>query len=125
MFWNAIDETDIQSALFGSVVASWLEGQPDSVRLERVRNGYWRPGTDPRGTRISAVLFGNNLRAWRANTGLPELWINPWATNPLTPLAAFTTVTVDDGDNFVRSSATKTAAEVFGLSPGWPNSQPD
>jgi ferredoxin len=78
---------------------------------------------NPRGTRISAVLFGNILRAWRVTSDLPELWMNPWATNPLTQLSPFATVAVDGG-NFVRSSATKTAEEVFGLPPDWPNSQP-
>ena len=87
----------------------------------RIPDGYWRPGTDPRGTRISAVLFGNTLRESNVASNLPELWINTWATNPLPQLQPFATLAVDGDGNFVSGNATRTAADVFGLPSEWPN----
>jgi hypothetical protein len=101
--WSSLDESELREALFGP------------------RSGYWRNESDPRGTRMSAVLFGNTMRAWRAADQLPELWLNPWATNPLHETEPFATVTTDDGVNSVRTPASTTAAAVFGLAPGWPN----
>lgn len=103
MSWSSIDEPELKEALFGR------------------KGGYWRGDTDPRGTRVSAVLFGNTMRAWRVEKELPELWLNPWATNPLTYTEPFATVTRDEDGAFVRTAASKTAGEVFDLPPGWPN----
>jgi hypothetical protein len=117
-----VDEPDLTKALFGSTVLAWLPGDPQSVQSFRVPDGYWRPGTDPRGTRVSAVLFGNTLRAWRVASELPELWINPWASTPIPQLPAFATLAVDADGNFVSGSTTRTTADIFGLPPEWPNS---
>jgi hypothetical protein len=35
--------------------------------------------------RMSAVLFGDTMRAWSVTDRLPELWLNPWATKPANP----------------------------------------
>ena len=102
--WSSIDEPEVRETLFGH------------------KDGYWRPGSDPRGTRMSAVLFGETMRAWSLTDRLPELWLNPWATNPLHQTEPFAAVTTDDGVNLVRTPASMTAAELFDLSPQWPNS---
>jgi hypothetical protein len=76
---NDVDEFELKNAVFGSVVVELREGDvPRSVP-----DGCWRPGANPRGTRISAVLFGNTLSASAVGSKLPNMWINPWATNPL------------------------------------------
>ena len=48
---------------------------------------------------------------------LPELWINPWAVNPIPSLAPFAAITVDDSGDFARTDPSTTAAHLFGLSP--------
>lgn len=119
--WDAVDEPDLTKALFGSTAVTWLTNDPTSVRSIRVPDGYWRPGTDARGSRVSAVLFGNYLRPWRVADMLPELWINPWASMPVPDVPPFATLAVDADGNFVTGAATRTAEEVFGLPPQSPN----
>ena len=94
---------------------------PDSMETVIKLDGYWRPGADPRGTRISAVLFGNTLSAYSVTSRLPELWLNPWAATPLPGLEPFQTVYVDDENKLATREATDTAADVFKLPPEWPN----
>ncbi|CAJ1508104.1 hypothetical protein [[Mycobacterium] holstebronense] len=119
--WNSIDEFELVNALFGSdaLEISW-DGQSAPRRVRR-RDGYWRPGAEPRGSRISAVLFGDTMRAWTVASGLPPLWVNPWPFNPLGQPLPFASVNVGDSGNLVRTEASTTAAELFGLSPEWPN----
>jgi hypothetical protein len=119
--WNGIDEPELTGALFGSDVLEIPRNLQGAVRRYRKRDGYWRPGAEPRGARVSGVLFGDTMRAWRVASKLPELWINPWPLNPVSPLSPFGVVAVDDEDRFVRTDASTTAAELFGLSPQWPN----
>lgn len=120
--WNGIDEPELTDALFGSDVLEIPRNGQGAPRRYRKRNGYWRPGAEPRGARISGVLFGDTMRAWRVASKLPELWINPWPLNAVPPLSPFGTVAVDGEERFVRADASTTAAELFGLSPDWPNS---
>jgi hypothetical protein len=120
--WSSIDEFDLRNTLFGSVQIAYPVGPQDAPRPVRKLDGYWRPGTDPRGTRISAVLFGDTMRAWTvASRPLPQLWINRWATTPIPDVPPFATHGVDAEGNFVTGAATRTAADVFGLPPEWPN----
>jgi hypothetical protein len=109
-FWNSVDEFEFRNALFGDVRLTWLENDvAGTLRTVRIPDGYWGPGSDPQGSRISAVLFGNTLRESNFASNLPELWINPWATNPLPQLEPFATVAIDDDRNFVRKDASRTA----------------
>jgi hypothetical protein len=121
--WSSIDEFDFKNTLFGSTRLAVPVGPPPlTAELFRKLDGYWRPGTDPRGTRISAVLFGDTMRAWTvASRSLPQLWINPWAATPIPDIPPFATVAVDADGNFVSGAATRTAADTFGLPPEWPN----
>jgi hypothetical protein len=120
--WSSIDEFDLRNTLFGSVQIAYPVSPQDAPRPVRKLDGYWRPGTDPRGTRISAVLFGDTMRAWTvASRPLPQLWINRWATTPIPDVPPFATHGVDAEGNFVTGAATRTAADVFGLPPEWPN----
>jgi hypothetical protein len=120
--WSSVDEFDFKNTLFGSVRLAVPVGPQLTAQSFRKLDGYWRPGTDPRGTRISAVLFGDTMRAWTvASRSLPQLWINPWAATQIPDVPPFATVAVDAAGNFVRGAAARTAADVFGLSPEWPN----
>jgi hypothetical protein len=101
--WNSLDESDVMETFFAP------------------RRGYWRAGAEPRGTRISGVLFAETMRAWSVASRLPELWINPRPLNPMPPLPPFATVVVDDDGKLARTHASSAAAELFDLSPEWPN----
>lgn len=118
-----IDEDDVAEALFGRKAFEWSPGDPDSIRMVRKRNGYWRGDWSSndvqRGTRVSAALFGSNLRYWRIASDLPQLWINPWAAVPLSQHDDFTTVAQEDGE-IIRAEGTLDASNVFSLDPDWP-----
>jgi hypothetical protein len=124
--WHHVDQLELRSALFGSTQLQWLKDPaggvvPDSMETVIKPDGYWRPGANPRGTRISAVLFGNTLSAYTVTSRLPELWLNPWAETPLPGLEPFQSVYVDDENKLATRDATDTAAAVFNLPPEWPN----
>jgi hypothetical protein len=125
--WNHVDDPELMNVLFGSEQFEWLIDNstgstvPESIRSIRVPDGYWRPEFDPRGTRISGVLFGNTLSAYSVASKLPELWLNPWASALLPELAPFRTRYVDDGGKFATREATDTAPAVFKLPHGRPN----
>ena len=73
-FWRSVDQFELKKALFGDVRVTWSQNDITGLlRSVRIPDGYWRPGTDPRGTRISAVLFGNTLRESNVASNLPEL----------------------------------------------------
>jgi hypothetical protein len=119
-----VDEDDVAEALFGRKAFEWYPGDPDSIRMERKRNGYWRGDWSSddvqRGTRVSGALFGSNLRYWRIASDLPELWINPWAAAPLSHHDDFTTTVARENGEIIRAEGTLHASNVFSLDPGWP-----
>jgi hypothetical protein len=119
--WNLVFLDDLKGTLFGFDHLIIPRDPTKPVRRERKLDGYWRPGSDPRGTRMSAVLFGETMRAWSVADRLPDLWINPWATNPLPRSEPFATVVLNGDGKLVPTAASTTGAEVFDLTPGWPN----
>ena len=119
--WNSLDEFELTNTLFGSDVLEIPRNLQGAVRRFRKPDGYWRSGARPRGARVSAVLFGDTMRAWLGASKLPELWINPWPLNAMPQVPTLATVEVDSDGYFVRTSASTTAAKLFDLSPGWPN----
>jgi hypothetical protein len=80
---GTVDHEDIESALLGPVVYPVLPEQ-GLGRPYRQRRGFWIAGNEPRGTRVSAVLTGNNLVPENVARTWPRLWPNPWAARPLT-----------------------------------------
>ncbi len=123
-----IDEDEIGDALFGRREWRWHTGNAQSVRQVRKRNGYfrgdWSDDDEQRGTRVSAVLFGSNLRYWRIATDLPHLWINPWAATPVSHNEGFTNTVALESGEFVRSEGTLEASTVFKIDPDWPSFPP-
>lgn len=117
---NSIDESEVVDAFFGSgcLEISW-DGR-DARRFRR-RDGYWRPKPEPRGTRISAVLFGDVMHPWTVAAELPRLWLNPCPLNPLEQPLPLASINVDRAGNLARTEPSLTAAELFALPPGWPN----
>ncbi|BBY28130.1 hypothetical protein [Mycolicibacterium sediminis] len=116
------DERDMTEALFGTEAVEYIPGQRDSIRTVRQRDGYWRQGPNNRGTRVAAVLLGQNISPWHITHALPELWLNPWADRPLIDTPPFATRTAHDtGQVYLLREATAPPSAVFGLDPEWPH----
>jgi hypothetical protein len=115
-------EFEMANALFGPVTINVRVGHDDHQFAGATRNvdGYWRPGPNPGGSRISAVLLGEGLKPDRPFITLPRLWISPWAAVPLPSLEPFETVALE-GDQLVTRDATMTAEALFGHPPDWPH----
>ncbi len=110
-------EDDMTDAVFGTIAVQGGGGLP--TELVRKPDGYWR-GTAG-GDRVSGVLFGQNLNPWSVATVLPRMWINPWASRPITEANPFGTFTVNNDWEVVPSEWSRTADAIFGLPTGWPN----
>lgn len=119
-----MDEEELGEALFGRKEWQWNQGDPQSIHQVRQRNGYWRGDWSAddvqRGTRVSAVLFGSNLRYFRIATDLPNMWVNPWAAVPLDHNDGFNWTTAREDGETIRTDGTLNAHTVFGLDPDWP-----
>ncbi|SPM34775.1 hypothetical protein MRAB57_2596 [Mycobacterium rhizamassiliense] len=115
-----LDGDEVAEALFGSGAVEYYEGQPDSVRSVRKRDGYWRQGPPKRGSRVCAILDGENIYPCRVAARLPKLWVNPWAENPIQATLPFVSITAHDtGEVYQTDCGTSTDA-VFDLSADWP-----
>lgn len=70
-------------ALFGdeAVVIPRDAANASSATVVRRNNGFWGPA---RNTRLSAVLYGQEIMPWSVASVWPTLWRNPWAANPVT-----------------------------------------
>jgi hypothetical protein len=118
------EQDEVAEALFGSRAVEYYEGQPESVRSVRRRDGYWRQGPPKRGARVSAVLDGENIYPWRVTAQLPKLWINPWADKPANAGLPFTTLTAHDTGEVYQTDDGISAHAVFGLDADWPGFPP-
>ena len=120
-----MDDEDIAQALFGSETVQYRVNDPAfEPRTIRQRDGFWMPGTRPRGTRVSAVLVGKSLMPWTCARELPRVWVNPWATHPLTGTEPFAATWADDQPAFTSQEASAKAFEVLGLPENWPGPEP-
>lgn len=115
---------EIQEALFGTEALSYFVGQPDSTHLVRKRDGYWRQGPPVRGSRVSAVLVGQNIYPWRICAETPKLWINPWADKHMIDPPLLETHTARDTGEVHQVRAAGSAPDaIFGLDREWPGFQ--
>jgi hypothetical protein len=64
---------EMEHAVFGSTAVRYELHDRDSVRSIRNTDGYWHPGPPPRGSRVSAVIFGERLHPSRVAAELPSL----------------------------------------------------
>ncbi len=117
-----MEDDDIEQALFGSLAYQYYVGEPRrrEGKWVRKRDGFWMRGTQPQGTRVSAVLAGTDLMPWRPARQLPRLWLNPWATRPLTVTDHFPTATVNDHGLVVSAETDVEAHVVLNLPKNWP-----
>jgi hypothetical protein len=116
-----VTQDEVTEALFGSQVVQYYQGDRESVQSVRQRDGYWRQGPPKRGSRVSAVLLGENIYPWRVVAEMPKLWINPWADLPLTETLPMQTYTAyDTGEVYQPQVRTVSSDAVFGLNSDWP-----
>ncbi|MGW0158469.1 hypothetical protein ACWDUN_04005 [Mycobacterium sp. NPDC003323] len=110
---------EVTEALFGSEAVRFYEGEPGSVQGFRKRDGYWRQGPPPRGTRVSSVLVGQNISPWRVTPELPSVWVNPWADIQAPHLPLITRTAHDSGEVYEVQTG-EAAHTMFGLDQDWP-----
>lgn len=115
-----LDQDEVAEALFGLRAVEYYEGQSESLRVVRRRDGYWRQGPQRRGTRVSGLLDGENIYPWRVSAQMPKLWVNPWAEKPLADPLPFTTITARDTGEVHQIKNGTSADAVFGLNTDWP-----
>jgi len=113
-------ERDIEQALYGPEVATFslaADGTPiGGPRLGRNPDGLWQRGEEQRATRVSAVLSSTHLSPWTLASSTLELWINPWATHPLTAGLPWAITSADlDANALIRTEASRNPQEVLGL----------
>jgi hypothetical protein len=114
-------DDDMEQALFGSLACRYYVNEPSrKVHWVRLRDGFWMRGSQPRGTRVSAVLAGTDLMPRRSACRLPRLWLNPWGTRPLTVTDPFPTATANDRGLVVSAETDFEAHVVLGLPKDWP-----
>lgn len=93
---------DIEQALYGRQMLQYhqrragFRGPLPQPKWVRQRDGFWVRGDGPQNRRVSAVLFAKQLHAASVAEVAPELWLNPWAQNPLEEPWPFTTIVGDD-----------------------------
>jgi hypothetical protein len=93
--------------------------------MSREPNGLWQRGRAHRGTRVSAVLSLRSPYMYSLTASEPSIWINPWATKPLSYKYPFSTVRADlPANQLRRTPGTTDAHEAFGLTTDWPGIQP-
>lgn len=117
-----LDESEVAESLFGTKAVDYYQYQPTSIELVRKRDGYWRQGPPKRGSRVSALIDGENIYPWSiVKQGLPKLWLNPWADKPLThtlPLKTFTAH--DTGEVHQLHDSSMSPEELFEVPREWP-----
>jgi len=118
-------ELDIEQALYGPEVFKVPVGPdgpvPEGARIGRDPRGLWQQGEQQRATRVSAVLSAIQLHPWSIAGVHLTLWLNPWATRPLTVELPWATVTADLAANqLVRAPGQREPREIFDLPEGWP-----
>jgi hypothetical protein len=115
-----VTDGEVTEALFGTEAVEYIPGDRSSVRRVRQRDGYWRLGPPKRGSRVSAVLLGENIYPWRVVAEMPKLWINPWADLPLSDALPMQTYTAHDTGEVYEARTGTLPNSLFGLSTDWP-----
>jgi hypothetical protein len=120
------DETDILNAVFGQegiIVSQRKDGTIAAEHGERKRNGFWFGPNGPRNQAVSAVLIIDGFNEWKMGTSTPELFHNPWATNPLKPDCwSLPQKIPNSATRRYDEHSGKSAREVIGIPDPWPPS---
>jgi hypothetical protein len=117
---------DIEQALYGREVLHYYQrpagfrGSLPPPRMVRQRDGFWVRGDGPQNRRVSAVLVAKQLHAASVAEVAPEVWLNPWAHNPVEEPWPFTTITGNARPEFMVADRRPDMAALFGLDASWP-----
>jgi hypothetical protein len=90
-----------------------------SVDLDVTEHGTSTPSR-PVNRRLSAVLTFRGLTPTASCAVQPTLWLNPWATHPLTNPGPWRRIEFHPTGGHVEHPATSTVAEILGLPERWP-----
>ncbi len=115
-----LDETDEVDALFGREDVQ-IAHREDGIetRLGRVPDGVWIERSGARYTSVNAVLMARCVKAWTLGSASVRVYINPWATIPLSGELRQLPSTVVEGENLMHRSGC-VAGAVLGLPDDWP-----
>ena len=116
---GSVDHEDVEAALLGTVAYPVLPERGLGPPF-RQSDGFWRGGDSPRGTRVSAVLTGDNLVAENVARTWPRLWPNPWAARPLTVDLPFPRGVATAQRVVSYEEAAGTSHSILGLPQDWP-----
>ena len=116
------DDEAVHQALFGSIAVRFAPGRPGTEQV-RQRDGFWMPGAEPRGTRVSAVLVGNGLMPWNVVSKWPRLWLNPWAAIPMTAELPFPRALGDEQGAVAYYDAEGSPDLILRFSDAWPDAE--
>jgi hypothetical protein len=117
---GTVDHEDIEGALLGSIAYSFDPERPGSGRPVWLQNGFWIRGNEPRGTRVSAVLTGNNIVPQNVTRIWPRLWPNPWAVRPLLVSLPFPRGVSNERRGVEYEEVLDAPDSVLGLPEDWP-----
>lgn len=108
---------DMVAALFGSEQLI-VDFETKQLRPSRQKNGLFYGGSGPRYTRVSAVL-STTVLPWTVAKCSVELFVNPWAAQPLTISDFPATITRVVGGRLFTEPGPAVSG-LFGLAPDWP-----
>jgi hypothetical protein len=117
---GTVDHEDIEAALLGRIAYRIHPDEPGIGRAFRQRNGFWIRGNEPRGTRVSAVLTGNNVIPETVVRTWPRLWPNPWASRPLQVTLPFPRGVANEQGGVVYDEVVGSPHSILGLPQDWP-----
>jgi hypothetical protein len=115
MFQSADDPLDV---LYGQeTIEIRRESEGPGALAARKLDGLFRPG---RNRRVSAVLHIPQLWPWTIAAAEPELWVNPFALNPVPIHLRWVAKITLAGTVIRRRTAERPLRELFGLPETWP-----
>jgi hypothetical protein len=115
-----IEKEDVEQALLGRVAYQFDPHDFQRGIWVRHRNGFWRRGTAPRNTRVSALITGTNIMPWTVAKVWPRLWRNPWAAHPLQAELQLPEAILSEQGTVTYSERVGAPASLFGLPEDWP-----
>lgn len=115
------DDKDIADALFGSTMLVIDPATGDARSMRNMDEAFWLGPNGPMNKGVSAVVTIPQLASSAIATVEPTVWLNPWATRPLTMDLPWRTLSIGDDGMILIREATRSAAELFELPERWPS----
>jgi hypothetical protein len=117
---GTVDHEDIEDALVGPIAYPIDPDKPGLGRPFWQRSGFWIKGSEPRHTRVSAVLLANNLVPENVARIWPRLWPNPWAARPLLVSLPFRRGVANERGTVQYDEVADAPHSLLGLPQDWP-----